>query len=530
MDFKKWRFPLIVAAWLVAFELAAIGASMFGAPTGYRWLGNTIFNSSDQAVYLNYLSQGAHGILLVNLFDNHPQIARFDLFWSLGGLLVRAGIPVILAHEILRWICTIVLAFALVATARAVTQNEKQARLATLFMVSGMSTGWIYVIYKGMSHTWTPMSGVTADLATEFATAPVLLGGAHMILSFALQLLALRWIWEILRDTGRKPWAACAVLLILSFFHPYFIPVFGLVSIMAMLIPHHKSAIKLSKRLLYFFTINAAMLPGFVYYVWMMLSDHDFRVHHLSVNYLPLDPVRFWLVTLTPILIAGIYLSWRGISKEHAWIKRPDWILAWLAAALLCMVLPFPWKRKFTQALLPALVILTLPFWLLLADKARTLLIRPVRWLVVVLLLFPLISLFRTQTMTPYSSEYFTYFFAPQSQLNAWLSMASSMQDGTVIATSLTANIWTPAYANKTVWIGHNHETPDNNQRLAQFKAWQAEEEPNKFAEFLDERNITTVLAVNATDTRRCSLALKTPWQKTFEENGISVWTKPPKL
>jgi len=526
MSLSRWRFPLLVAALLIAFELATIGVMAFGAPAGYRWLGATVSNTSDVAVYLNYLAQGKNGLLLANLYNDGPQFLRFDLFWSLGGLLVRAGMAPILAHEVLRWLCTLALAFALVATARAVTQNEKQARLATLFMVSGMSTGWIFVIYTGLTHAWTPFTKSPADLVTEFSVAPVLLGGAHMILSFALQMLAVRWIWEGLRDKRRGPWAACAVLLALSFFHPYFIPLFGLISLAALLVPLREKAFKTRERVIRFFIINAAMLPGLAYYVWLLLRDADFRTHHLSVNILPLDPPGFWLLALLPIIIAAIYMWRRKIPKDLSWSVRPDWVIAWIIAAVICMALPFPWKRKYTQALLPALVIMTLPFWFLATEYVRKYFYKPIRWLIVLVLLFPFLLLFRTQTLTSYIPRYFYYFFAPESQSRAWQVIKDLPDTGSVLATSAAANIWTPAYTLRAVWIGHNHETPEYAERIKQFNVWEATDDPALFAKFLQERNITTVLAVTATDTQRCATALQPPWHGVFDENGVSVWTQ----
>ena len=523
---SRWRFPLLIATLLIAFELATVGAIAFGAPAGYSWLGATVSNPSDVAVYLNYLAQGKNGFLLANLYDNGPRFLQFDLFWSLGGFLVRAGMTPILSHEILRWVCTIILAFALVATARAVTQNEKQAKLATLFMVSGMSTGWLYVIFKGLTHTWTLTAGVPADLVTEFAVAPVLLGGAHMILSFSLQFLAVRWIWESLHDDQRQPRAVCAVLLALSLFHPYFIPLFGLISIASLLLPLRQVGLKTTKRFIRFFIINAAMLPGLIYYAYLLLHNSHFRAHYSFVNILPLDPPSSWLVLLLPIIVAAIYLLRRKIPKDFFWRVQPDWIIAWLVAAFICILLPFPWKRKYTQALLPALVMLTLPFWLFVTDKVQKSLSRSIRWLIVLSLLFPFMMLFRTQTLTTYIPRYFSYFFAPQSQFRAWQVIKNLPDKGSVLATTAAVNIWTPAYALRTVWIGHNHETPDYKERLEKFNAWESTSDPIQFNNFLSNQNITTVLAVTATDTQRCLSFLKTPWQNIFTENNMSVWTK----
>jgi len=528
--FSRWRFPLLVAALLIAFELATIGVVALGAPDGYRWLGSTISNQSDVAYYLSSLAQGKNSLLVYNLYSDSP-ISRFDLFWSLGGLFVRAGLSPLLTFEILRWLCTIVLSFALVATARAVTQNEKQAGLAAMFMISGMSTGWTYIIWKTLTHSWNPTGQVPADLMSEAAIAPLLICGAHMILSFALQLLAIRWIWESLRELKTKRLlAACAALCALSLFHSYFIPLFGLMTIFALVWPLHGTTLDLSARLKRFVLLNASMLPGFLYILWSFWRYADFRTQQFDRNILPLGPLGFWILLFLPIGIAGAWMLWRKIPRDYYWSKRPNWVMAWIVSAIICMILPFPWKRKFTQGLIPAAVILTLPFWLMAAQAVRDQLYKPMRWMAALALLFPFYFLFRTQLITIYDPRYFSYFYAPIAQFHAWEKIAAMPAREKIIATSLNAGVWTPAYTARIIWIGHNHGTPDYANRLEQYNFWKSADDPMIFRSFLEDRGITTVLAVSAADTRRCGAALTLPWHSVFEENGVSVWTKLPSL
>lgn len=527
MTFRRWRLPLLIAGLLMAFQIAILGIAISGTPPGYRWLGSTVFNTSDAAVYLNYLAQGRNSLVHFNLFSDNAQIPRFDLFWSIGGLLVRAGLPPIAAHEALRFMCTLALAFSLAATARSVTSDESKACLAAFLMMGGLSIGWLLAVLQGMTQNRNIMIDAPADLMSEIAIAPVSIGGAHMILSLALQLLAMRWIWEAMEEEKTKRLiAVCAVLFSLAWFHPYFIPLFGLVSIFALLKDRIANGFFRRTTVKTFALLNSSMVPGATYIVWTMLRDDGFRTQQFDRNVLALDPLYLWILPVLPLIFAMVWLIKKGITPGHTWTKRPDWVIAWIIAASICIFLPFPWKRKYTQGLLPAFVMITLPFWLLSADWIGKNLYRPIRWLVGLTLLFPFVMLLRTQAIAPFSPRYLSNFYAPSAQFRAWEAISRLPENSRIIATSLPDNVWTPAYTAHSVWLGHAHETPDFSNRRRQFDSWLHSTSTDAFNRFLDVNGIDTVLSVTATDTRRCVASLELPWHNIFSENDVSVWTK----
>ncbi|MFA6100190.1 MAG: hypothetical protein WC750_04970 [Patescibacteria group bacterium] len=545
---RTWWFGLFLGACLITFEILTLLVPIFSTPTGDGWLGAGIYNTRDMAVYLNYLAQAKQSFLITNLFNHLPQIPRFDLFWSTGGWLVRAGLSPLWAHEILRWVCTIFLGLAVYATAKAVTQTERHARLASFLIISGLSTGWLYDLWMGVTNKWTPRSPVTADLAGELAVAPTLLGGAHMILSFALLLLIVRWIWEAIFSTNKKSLLyACLAILVLSAFHPYFIPLLGLISLAAFfssLKSRNLPALlsqggSLKAPLINTLLINLSLLPSALYYFWILVNDQGFRIHQIQVNFLPLDAWYLWVILLLPFIPA---LVWNFVFR--IWNLGPDpntqipntkfqiqnsWAMVWIASAIVCMLLPFPWTRKYMQGLLPALIILTLPFWLMLADKINAKkIILPLKVCLIVLLAFPYIHLFQTQVFMVTDSYWSKSFYRSTEVFDAWKYIQqTSEREGLILATDLWSNCWTPAYTTQKVWIGHEHETPDFKSRITPYLAWTKTHDVTDFRDYLNNTPVTRVMAVDTDQVARLkNLMDQAVWEPVYGTAKATVWQR----
>ncbi|MDD5726769.1 MAG: hypothetical protein PHC53_05215 [Patescibacteria group bacterium] len=525
---KNWWFGLLLSACLIVFEILIALVPILSTPPGYRWLGAGIFNTGDMAVYLNYLGQLKNSWLISNLYNNFPQALRFDTFWSLGGILVKVGASPLWAHEILRWLSIIALAFSVYAAAKAMTRTEKQARLTTLLVVSGLSTGWLHSIWMGATHQWTPLSLAAPDLDTELAIAPLLIGGAHMILSLALQITALRWLWEAIREEKiYRLLPACLCLFALSSFHPYFTPLFGIVSVMAIW-PRLKAKLW-HKPLLSFLGVNLSLVPWTAYYVWLMAKDPNFKTHHLQTNFLPLDPWYFWIIIILPFLLAAYWILKNKIPENFLWREKPKWVLAWIAAAIICMLLPFPWTRKFTQGLVPALVLLTLPFWLMLAGKLFTKkILWPLKACLAILITFPYIHLLQTQITMAVDPYWSKNFYRPIALFQAWdFIQRTAPKNSLVLATDLWSNYWTPAYTLRTVWIGHNHETPDFKSRVAPYLDWTKTQDERIFRGYLNQVPVTQVIATTPSDVQRLKTLMdQNKWLLSFQNDSAAVWQR----
>ncbi|MBD3281961.1 hypothetical protein GF391_04420 [Candidatus Uhrbacteria bacterium] len=510
---KKWSYAFILAGVMLAFQYATIFGIIVLTPPDHSWLGATITNASDTGVYINYINQASESLLLKNFYAEADHIARFDPFWTVGGLFVRMGATPILAHEILRILTTIILAFAIFATAKSVTKNPRDARLTSLLMLFGLSTGWIYSVYMSITNSWAVDSLVPSDLSNEFALIPILLGGAHMILSPALLMLNTRWLWQIITQ-NRKPTAipwltiACHVS-----FHPYYIPIYGLISLLAF------AYTKTKKSLLRFLVLNSAMLPGAIYYLYLIFKDNKLREHHLITNTLPLDPFWMWLIMLLPIIIAYIWILW---NKANLDLSGKTWVWIWLLSAIICMFLPLPWNRKFQQALLPALVILTLPLWLFIYHSLKPKTDFVLKAAFIILLAFPFLHLMQSQLALATDPAWNKYFYVSNATITAWDKLKAAPSDSLTISTSLYTCLWTPANTKKRVWIGHNHETPNFLSRFADYQAWRRTTSTNDFNNFLDDNGITHVI----TDKNRYTDLFNNNWQVDYNKQNISLWSR----
>lgn len=517
--FQTWWFGIFLGVCLIGFEVITLLLPILSTPNDFRWLGAGIFNTGDMAVYLNYLAQGKDSILISNLYNNLIQSPRFDLFWSTGGLLVRWGLTPLWAHEILRWISTLVLGLAVYATAKAVTKTESHARVASFLIISGLSTGWLYDVWMGLTAGWTHRSPATADLASEFAIAPTVLGGAHMILSLALQLLIVRWIWESILGNKKSFFYGCLATFVLSAFHPYYIPLIGLITVITFVLNRQSVPwqASLSKTLL----INLSMLPATLYYFWIFLNDAGFRTHQTNANILPLDAWYFWLVMLLPFFIALVWM----IVKSN--FNSNKWVVLWITTAVLCMLLPFPWTRKFTQGLLPALIILTLPFWLTLADKLQSKnIIVPLKACLVIALFFPYIHLFQTQGFMATDPYWSKNFYKSESLFEAWkFAKNTSSPDDLILTSDQWSNYWTPVYTSRKVWIGHEHETPDFKNRINAYQEWTNTNDQNIFQNYLKHTPVALIIAADPTETDRFQRLINHDrWFLAFKNAQTSVW------
>lgn len=438
------------------------------------------------------------------------------------------GLSPIWTHEILRWLATLVLAFALWATAKAIIPNSKQARLASWLMLSGLSTGWLYSVWMGLTNNWAPTSIDSPDLATELAIAPILTGGAHIILSIALQLLITRWIWEALDQANKKSLILAGLgLFYTAFFHPYYIPLFGLICLINLATKIHKKFDL--KVLVTTGLLIGSSLPGAGYFIWLAVRNPSFRTHHLQINQLPLDPWYFWIITLWPFALSGLWLYLKRSSRsEYTVTYETKWVTIWLISALICMILPLPWTRKYTQGLLPALVIVTLPFWFYVYKKLTAQkIILPLKVALIIYLAFPYIHLLQTQVYMTRDQDLSRYFYVSKDLQTTWTHVTDvTEKDEIIISTDAWVNYLIPAYTGRYVWVGHHHESPDFDKKILDFKSWLSSSNESEFNDFLKLNRITKIISTDKRHALRMRNMLDDEWRNIFSQNQINIWSR----
>ncbi|MBU2566985.1 hypothetical protein KKG46_05530 [Patescibacteria group bacterium] len=381
-----------------------------------------------------------------------------------------------------------------------------------------MSTGILNAIWQKILYGNDIIRYISPDLDSDFAVAPTLFAGAHVILSIALQFISIHFLWHGLQEKNvKKILISGATALFLTLFHPYFIPLIGLIALITTAYPNFK---ELKKRLKLFLLFNLFLIPSSTYYLFLM-RDSAFKTHHLQINQLPLAHPIFWIITLLPFIIAII---WMKLKKTQIINQNNYWAFVWLIAATICMLLPFPWTRKYTQALLPVLIITTLPFWLHFAD---TLLKQSKNFLKPLLLLgcfLPFLYLFQI-TLTIINHPKWKYMiYHPNTMIQAWDYIQSNSPSNSLILTdSLWTNIWLPAYTNRHVWVGHPHETPEYDQKINQFQEWLLTQDNNQFNSYLNVSKINYLITQDSFSEQAETL-LDNHWHKAWQIDSTIIW------
>lgn len=516
------RFPLLFGIAVVGSEMLLALLMWHSAPPGTRWLGDTMQNSSDAAVYLSYLRQGADGhVLLKNLYAVEPHALRFDAVWSTLGQAARI-FPPIVVQEGARAVFTLLLAFAVFFVARSLTESHRDARLATLLAFGGVGAGWLYSIWLGANGLWSPQSYAAPDVVTEFSIAPVLLGGVHMILSLALLVTALRFGWKIGQAKQTKHLriaASCIAFLFL--FHPYFAPLIAIFFCVSLLLNRkrlHLSALQMHAALL-----AASIVPAAIIYV-PLLQDPVFRTHHLETNMLPLAPWPAMLATFLPFIAAFVWRFRRRVRIQ----ENEQWLFAWILAVAVCLLLPFPWKRKLTEGLGVALVLLTLPAWFAIRGWIQKGRVRIVSLLTGGALLlaacFTPLHLFVSHLRWIERSSEQHWFYQPNDVFSAW-SFLHAHTPPTSVVTSDDAwvNLWIPSYAGRTTWVAHDHETPDYAKKLSDWKRLMTTDDPIEARGILATNNITHLLLTTPLSLERFKRLLGDTWTTAFHEGDAAI-------
>ncbi|MFA5936043.1 MAG: hypothetical protein WC787_04295 [Patescibacteria group bacterium] len=512
-------------AWSVAIGLATtlIALALFtahSAPAGFLWLGDGMHNPSDVAVYLSYLQQGADGhIFLRDLFAVEPHRLRFDPIWSGLGLVARTGIDPIVIHEAGRAFFSILLVVALWFAAKSVTKSERDANLALLLSIFGIATGWIYSIWLGSQGLWTPTTYAAPDIVTEFAVGPILFGGAHVILSLALLVTAIRWLWNGIQTNNlRLSIRGALVGAVLLAFHPYFAALLAIIGLLAWV-----TSTKRRDAFRSLVVSGLILVPPVAYYVWLLL-DPVFGDHHLTANLLPLAPLPVWLITLAPFIVA---LGWMWHKKLLP--KRLDWTSAWiLSTILLLIILPVPWKRKLTEGLAVPLVFLTLPAWLAVRDWVSK---QQPKWmsrlLATLLILaagFGPLHLVISHASWIYRTDQRGYFYQPSGLFEAASFLKRETDtEAVLLSDDRWINVWLPALTGRRVWIGHDHETPDFERKRELYHELLATTDPARLRALLDEMR-TTHIVITTDAGQNLEALLDSTWTKVFSSGTVRVW------
>lgn len=517
------KFPTLIAITIAASLSLLAALSFWSAPVGTQWLGDGIHNSSDVAVYLSYLKQGADGHVLVHdLYAIEPNAARFDAVWSLLGIVARSNINPVVIHETARAVFAVILVIALWFAVKSQATKESDARLALLLALGGVSTGWIYSIWLGAKGLWTPTTYAAPDIVTEFAIGPILMGGAHAILSLALLITAIRLLWDGITNAKQRETLLGSVAGIgLLSFHPYFAVLLATIGVFALVVSHKRW------QSLRFLVMSGALLAiPVIYYAWLIL-DPVFSAHHLQDNILPLAPWFVWIETLLPFIVALVWM-WR--TKKLP--KQIEWTHAWLLASIVLLILlPVPWKRKLTEGLTVPLVLVTLPAWIAIRDWVAAQQPRWMRNVLAVLLLLAAwlgpVHLVVSHLVWISQPNEQHYFYQPTRLFEAGAFLHTHATESDVLLSDdVWVNTWLPALTGRTVWIGHDHETPHFTEKRELYHAFLDETDPTKKQELLAQIPVTYLVLTTEAGRATIPPVLGREWTRVFQGGTVDVWKR----
>jgi hypothetical protein len=479
--FLQRHWPALVAGLLLScLELVAACQLAWSTPAGTRWLGNGMLNPGDLAVYLADIAQARHHSgLFWNLFSIESTTPAFSPIWSVLGWLQQLNIPPVALLLLAQVLASFLLCFVLLSILRRSLSSPTCQCLGLLFVLGGSTSGWLFFWLAGYHDPLRQYLPMLPDFLTELTPAFLAFSSPHIILSFALLLFVLEGTWNV-KPSG---WHAAAAAFLFSF-HPYLMPVVLLfwATAYAWHVGFSWPSAEERKPLLW---LALSPLPTLALYAWIG-RDPGFRTHHLVVNDLPLEPWPFWILTFLPCLIA---LAARWL-KRHPLRPHEHWLVGWTLAALLALCLPVPWKRKLVEALGVAATLVLLPG----LTEALALLRRRTGTMVatgasIVLLLlawvYPL-GYFARQLAWSTNPLEQARFYQPNAVFQAWDLLRTASPSTTVVITDDPwLNLWTPAYAERHVWLGNRHETPNFNEKETQWRE----------ILFADATSATTLLA-----------------------------------
>lgn len=509
---KRHWFPLALAGGMILFELAVIALLVFGQPAGFRWLGGTLQSPDDAAFYLAEIREGE--LLIRNPHAVEPHARRFDLVWSTLALTHRlTGASPVLLQELARIAFTILLAFAIYGAAQSVAANEADARLGALLATGGIGLGWLHTVLLGLMGVVGPAA---PDVGREFAVGPTLLGGAHLILSTALLLIAVRGVWRDVHDRMRVSWQTIVASVLLTTFHPYFLPLIAAIIFVAWMKqlarrPARREAHRPA------LILGLCLVPAALAYGWLF-RDEVFAAKSLQ-NVVTFGSASGWLFALLPAFIA---LGWivSTQDRDEKPFNASRWCIVWLGTAFVLMLaLPVPWRGKLLEGLMIPIALLTLPAWTALFKKIP----KPASIAVLAFVVAATPLLFFASHMKWLADPVRVATLGqPSAVFRAW-QFLDTQPGAVVLADNRKLDMWSPARARVTAWLGHPAETPGYAGKLAARDRLFTTDNVDEARAILDTMPITHLLLSSPASAERMRLILSDSWESVFEDGDIRL-------
>ena len=465
---SEWRFVAGVIIGVLLLFGGTLALGYLSTPDGAVFLGTHSINAGDTPVYYSWIEQTREGsVLHRNLYtpDEHPPFL-LNIFWLGGGLAARVfSLSAIATYHGARFLLIPALLAVLYVVAAFFFETVRERRIALLLIVLSSGIGGLVVLLVGEPSGLHPID-LWVPEAFVFLT---LSDSPHFMMSDVLMLLTfLFFIVGQERHSFRYTIAAGATALLLFQFHPYHAP-----TVYAVVTVSTAAWVALGRaRFRDSFARLAAMIlvscPALVYYAWTL---HAFPIQrqYAVQNVAPLPDLAMTLASygaLPVFAAAGLMASFRAPKRSD----REIFLISWLAAQLLVLALPFPFRRRLTQGLQIVLALLAAgPLSRLLSPKDRPSPASP-NWLGVAL---AVLLFFGSSNLSILMRDWSLYVsqspqaYVPANMFEAFRWLRANTPRDAIVLSSYPTNGLIAAFGLRQVYVAHWGMTADFRSRYA---------------------------------------------------------------
>lgn len=466
---------LIILTLLLSSAYIILGS--VSGPEGLEFLGRHNLNSQDTYTYLSFIEQARHGALLFkNLYTPEVQPAVFfrPVYLLAGQLANIFNLSNINAFHLMRIIMGAVF-------------------LLAAFKFWGLIPLALLCFSSGWGDLWIP----EANTFLTFGDSP------HFIFS---QLLIMSVFWLFLT---KKWWLAAPLMLILSFDHPFDIPII----ILALAFYLRFNFRELKKVI---FIVSPALL-GLGYYFLAMKTNPGIAAWNAQNNLLSPDFYYF---------ILGYGLLW---PLAFLGIKRaPFLLLCWIFASIILLYSPVGPQRRFANGLHIPLVILAsygLPVILEKVTKYFNLTIFIIGLIVV---MFGTNAYAVYQDWKVFSADKIDnyYYYLPPTEIGAINWLKNNTPADALIGTNWFYGNLIPGLTGRRVFLGHRIQTVDPDAKIREIGEFVNSYTDDQARQFLQKWQINYFFFGVGDSLLRGNFNPdeKPYFEKVYDENGDKIY------
>ena len=474
---REWRFVIFLSLAMILVTTALLIYGYLITPSGQTFTGVHFAAPNDWFVYYSYLEQARQGnFLFKDLFASESHLPVLNIFWLAVGLAAKIfSLGNIAAFNLARII--LVPIFYLVAYLfLAYFFSDAGKRKIAILLLSFSSGLGLFLINRLIQYPFNFANGVfnwPMDLwVPESNTFLTLYYSPHFIA--ALTLILLTFFLTVLFVENKKliySFGAGLSALVLFAFHPFHVlTVLGVIFVyFATLMVKRK---KWSWPLLsHYLILSFLSLPAIGYYLYLLKVDWVTQ-QRAAQNLAFTTP--FWITffsygLLLLFAVAGIYF----LVKQRKFSNKSILLIVWVLVQFGLIYFPVNYQRRMTAGLhFPLVILTTIVFfafyhWLKRQKNQFSRFLFNQRYTLLIILAILLIG----SNLFQLATDFFIYtnqreFSYLDNEIIAAAKWLKAVDSGKIIFNSADNIInFIPAYAGRTVYVGHGVETPAFSQK-----------------------------------------------------------------